>query len=532
MASEAFSDERTAKFLNDNFVCIKVDREQRPDIDQYMMDFIQKQTGGGGWPLNVFLTPSLDPVFALTYAPAYQKGTMNSFLSIVQQVYTYYQKHKGDILPFHPAGGKPDESEETLLVKGLFEYFDAENGGFGNSHKFPSHSTLLYLLYQLSVDKTSSIRDMCFKTLEAMRMRGLNDHLQGGIFRYCVDAKWTIPHFEKMLYDQAMALWIYSLAYRVLGNIAYKAMAEDVIRCLEESFELDGYFITAHDADTEHEEGATYVWRFKELKEALTADEFSVFSHSYHITEEGNFEGVNHLIRENDDPVKEIEEKLLVLRKVRKQPSRDDKILCGNNSLVAIALIQAGRLLDSPDLEVKAGNLVNQLIDRFWDGTTLAHSFYNGLLQRQGFLSDAAALFTAVTMLCEGDSDWLPAMKTFEQYVISFRDGEDWIESSADDFRTVFASWSDHPVPSGVSLAELGLARAAILSGKDLSGRKYRQPYQSDFYNITAMLSNGLFHIITSQKAMEWNDLPVNSMQLRGENGQDCYMGSCRKLDY
>jgi uncharacterized protein YyaL (SSP411 family) len=279
-------------------------------------------------------------------------------------------------------------------------------------------------------------------------------------------------------------------------------------------------------------EGATYVWSFKELKEALTDEEFSIFSKVYHITEDGNFEGSNHLIRKNDGSVKEIEVKLLGLRKTRKQPSRDDKILCGNNALLAIALIQAGRFLDRPDLEVKAGRLVNSLIDRFWDGTTLAHSYYNGLLQRQGFLSDAASLFTAITMLFEGDHGWQPLMRTFEQYVLSFRDGEAWVESGAVDFRTVFASWFDHPVPSGVGLAELGLARAALLNGKDISEKHYRQSYQSDFYNITAMVSNGLFHIITSQKAISWNHLPVNSILLRGEIGQDCYLGSCHKLDY
>ncbi|MBE0667824.1 MAG: thioredoxin domain-containing protein, partial [Bacteroidales bacterium] len=365
---------------------------------------------------------------------------------------------------------KPERAEEESLIATLAEYFDAENGGFGNSQKFPSHSTLLFLLYQLSVEDKVPVREMCVKTLNAMRMRGLNDHLQGGIFRYCVDSEWTIPHFEKMLYDQSMALWIYSLAYRVLGNPHYKAMSESIIRCLEESFEQDGFFITAHDADTGHEEGATYIWSIKELKEAMGADEFTAFAEAYHISEEGNFEGGNHLIRKSEAFVKDTEEKLLAIRRARQQPGRDDKILCGNNALVAIALIQAGRLLTRPDLEVKAAGLVKRLMDRFWDGTTLAHSYYAGLLQRQGFLSDTAALFTSLTLLYESDPGWEPAMQTIEKYLLSFRDGEKWIESDAADFRTVYASSFDHPVPSGVSLAEFGLIRAAVLKGKDVSG--------------------------------------------------------------
>jgi hypothetical protein len=531
MASEAFSDDRTAKFLNDNFVCIKVDREMRPDIDQYLMEFLQTQTGRGGWPLNVFLTASLHPIFALTYAPVNQKGTMNSFLSVVQQVHSYYLKHGNDIPAFMPEAEKPGESEEASLIAVLATYFDRVNGGFGNGQKFPSHSTLLFLLYQLSVDDKVPVREMCVKTLDAMRMRGLNDHLQGGIFRYCVDAEWTIPHFEKMLYDQAMALWIYSLAYRVLGNPYYKAMSEGIIRCLEESFEKDGFFITAHDADTGHEEGATYIWSYKELKEVLEEGEFTDFARAYHITEEGNFEGGNHLIRKNDAPLRDIEDKLLALRRARQQPSQDDKILCGNNALAAIAMIQAGRLLTRPDLELKATGLVKRLIDRFWDGTTLAHSYCAGLLQRQGFLSDAAALFTAVTMLYESNPEWEPALKTIEQYMLSFRDGDKWIESAADDFRTIYASAFDHPVPSGVSLAEFGSIRAAVLRGEDISGSGYRQPYQFDFFNISSMISNGMFHVFTSQKHLEWAQLPVNSIQLRGRPEQDCYMGTCRTLD-
>ena len=528
MASEAFSDARTAKYLNDNFICIKVDREQRPDIDQYLMEYIQKQTGRGGWPLNVFLTPSLDPVFALTYAPAYQKNSMNSFLSIIQQVKTYYQKHSSDIQSFIPITEKPDVSEEISLAETLYSYFDQENGGFGNSQKFPSHSTLLFLLYKLSAGDDQTIREMCYKTLEAIRMKGLNDHLQGGIFRYCVDAKWTIPHFEKMLYDQAMALWIYSIAYRIFNHPSYKKMAEDILKCLMESFEQNGFFITAHDADTDHEEGSTYLWSFKDLKEALTENEFSSFVKVYNITEEGNFEGSNHLIRLNDTYVTETEEKLLALRKTRKQPSPDDKILCGNNVLTAIALIQAARSLGQPDLEIKAGRLVTRVIERFWDGTILSHSYCDNILQKQGFLTDAAALFTAITMLYEGDRGWLPLMSTFEKYLLSFREGDLWIESRSDDFRTVDASWFDHPVPSGVSLAGMGLTRAAILKGQDVSPKEYRQPYHADFYNITSIICNGMFHIVTSRKAIDWNNLQVNSIHMFYCHIQPCQVHTIR----
>ncbi|MBI4651817.1 thioredoxin domain-containing protein, partial [Candidatus Desantisbacteria bacterium] len=216
MATDTFSDKDTADYLNEHFICIKVDREQRPDIDKYLMNFLNTQSGNGGWPLNVFLTPKVHPIFALTYAPGHSSGSMNSFLTIAKKVYEYYQNSVNEIQPFIGSEEEPPIAEEKSIVENILPYFDHENGGFGSGQKFPPHSTILYLLYFICIENNADANAVCIKTLDAMRLRGLNDHLQGGIFRYCVDPKWTTPHFEKMLYDQAMALWCYSLAYRVL----------------------------------------------------------------------------------------------------------------------------------------------------------------------------------------------------------------------------------------------------------------------------------------------------------------------------
>jgi uncharacterized protein YyaL (SSP411 family) len=385
----------------------------------------------------------------------------------------------------------------------------------------------LYLLYYLAVDDSPSIKSICTKTLDAMRLRGLNDHLQGGIFRYCVDSEWTIPHFEKMLYDQAMALWTYSLACRITGKDEYREMALNIVRCLDESFEENGFYISAHDADTEHEEGATYLWSFDQLDNELEPEELSLFSKSYYISREGNFDGSNHLLRFNDEPLKDIEKKLLSVRRARKQPARDDKILSGINALLAVALVQAGRLLDEPRLEEKAGSLVSRIIELFWDGKTLGHSYREGILQRQGFLTDAASLLSAISMLYENDISWEKSMIEMAAYVESFRAGDKWIESDSSDFQPVFANWFDHPVPSGVSMAEFGLTRVALISGKEIQLREYIQPFQSDFYNLTSMMGNGLFHVITSPQSVPWNLMPVNSVRVRGNILQDCYRGTC-----
>jgi uncharacterized protein len=531
MASEAFSDLSTADYLNNHFVCIKVDREQRPDIDQFLMEFINNQNGRGGWPLNVFMTSDLRPVYALTYAPAKSRDSMLSFLEEAEKVQTYFENNTNKIPPFVSAENPPEKASESSLSDTLSKYYDTENGGFGKGHKFPPHSSLLFLLYQAALDDSPSTKTICSKTLDAMRLRGLNDHLQGGIFRYCVDREWTIPHFEKMLYDQAMSLWSYSLAFRVLGKETYKNMADNILKCLEECFKVDGFYIAGHDADTEHEEGATYIWSYEEIKNSLLPEEFEKFSQTYYINKSGNFEGSIHLIRMNENHIEDIESKLLTERLTRKQPSKDNKILCGINALLAIAMLQAGRFLVRPDLEKHAANLIQNLLNKFWDGTNLAHSYSKDVLQKENFLFDAAAVLSAISLLFEYDDSWGSLMTTMTLYLKSFQEDGKWKESSIGDFQKVYAAWLDHPVPSSVSLAEFGLTRVALLTGKEIYPMEYREPFKSDFYNIAVMINNGLFHLFESEKPLPWNLLPVNSLRITGKNETDCYMGVCRPLE-
>jgi len=226
-----------------------------------------------------------------------------------------------------------------------------------------------------------------------------------------------------------------SLGYSVMRNDDYKIMSEGIIRCLEESFENEGLYVSAHDADTGHEEGATYVWSYDELKNLLTPEEFGKFSESYYLSKHGNFEGKNHLIRKDNKPLREIEDKLLMVRRKRDQPAPDKKIISGLNALTGIALIQAGRLLDKPELELKASSVIKNILNKFWDGTSLGHSSFNGAVQRQSFLCDAAAMLTAITMLCESDAEWTLLMNQFAAYVESFREKDKWVESDAADFQ-------------------------------------------------------------------------------------------------
>jgi uncharacterized protein YyaL (SSP411 family) len=530
MAAEAFSDPQTAAFLNGNFVNVKVDRETRPDIDQYLMSFMQAQSGSGGWPLNVFLTPDLRPVLALTYAPARGRSGMAPLLSIAGRVLGH-MKENGDGIPtFEPFAETPAPVQGDMLPQAVLAPFDALHGGFGSGQKFPPHATLLYGLYRLADSPHARLERAARLTLDAMRRGGLHDHLQGGFFRYCVDRAWRIPHFEKMLYDQALALWTYALAGKVLKDEAYGKVARSVVRCLEETFALGDLFATALDADTEHREGATYTWDRDEIASALTAEEFRRFSASYLLPEPGNFEGRIHLARLDDRPLGDSEAKLLAVRRLRPQPFRDEKVICGLNAITACALVQAARLLAEPALEERAASVTRRLLDVFWDGEGVAHSLAAGAIQGRGFLSDAAALLLALTLLREGDERWQAAVEELSRSTRSFERQGQWIESSQRDFQAVPASWFDHPIPSPVSLASLGLARAAVLAGALPDRLDYRQAHACDFFNVAAMFSQGRFHQFHSRRPLDWERLPANSIQVRDENESDCYAGACRPI--
>lgn len=490
MAREAFSDHETARYLNSYFLCVKVDREERPDIDQFMMDYIIRKTGSGGWPLNVFSTPDLKPILALTYAPRISEGGRLSLMEVAKKVKDFYEKG-GTVPPFRPSKRTPKTVPFERLEDHLMHIYDREHGGFGRAQKFPPHSTLLFMLYSLSFKESQGLREMIIGTLEAMRLRGLNDHLQGGIFRYCVDREWNIPHFEKMLYDQAMAVWYYSLAYRVLGKEEYGDMAYSVVKCLEKSFSSEGLYLNSIDADTDHVEGGTYLWRYEELEEILGED-FSTLKGVYGIYPHGNFEGKIHLIRRNDMEIEDIEKKLLDIRDRRPQPHADRKYISGLNGLVVVASALASEYLESVELLETAKDTMNRLLEKFWVDGKLVHSMSNDLMVKNCFLFDAAACLLALTMLSESDVEWMGPMEDMLEYVKSFKKGGGWLESSSDDFLPVPASWYDNPIPSSISLAELGIARANMLLGAGISPASYRAAHNYDAYNIAAMLRNGV----------------------------------------
>lgn len=531
MAAEAFSDQATADFLNGNFVCIKVDREQRPDIDQYLMAFLQAQSGQGGWPLNAFLTPDLQPLFALTYAPAVARNGQYGFLDIATQVLRYAADPARPAEPFVLRSEPLRVTEPAQALSDLQRFYDATAGGFGGGHKFPPHATLLSLLYGLAAQDNPVARQMVTHTLNAMRRGGLHDHLQGGLFRYCVDRHWTIPHFEKMLYDQAQGLWVFALAYKVLGDENYRSTALGIARCLRETFARGELFVSAHDADTHHEEGATYVWSLAELQNLLTPAEYAEFAKAYVLSEEGNFEGANHLVRQSDSALPIAEQKLLAARRLRAQPAVDDKILCGQNALVCAAWIHAQRFLQPGDLDAQGEHSLQALLDLFWQDGRVLHARLGGHLQKEAYLSDAAALLYAVTLAVEDDASWQRWLEPLRNAVMCFQVEGIWMESLGGDFPPLPASRYDQPLPSGVALAELALARAALLRDEMCEYLEYGPAFACDFSHLGAQMTQGEFHWIKSPLPLDWAKLPANVLQIRSAERSDCYRGACKVLE-
>ncbi len=523
MAKEAFSNKEIAEYLNKNFVSIKVDREQRPDIDQYCMNYLMHSQGQGGWPLNVFMTADKKPVYALTYAGVEAKYGMPGFLTILRAINEgSMREHNHEFVPV--VEKTPNIAEENIIAT-ISQNFDKEYGGFGNRMKFPPHCALLYLLYTQNEEATGGIVK---KTLDSMAMSGLHDHLQGGFYRYCTDREWTIPHFEKMLYDQAMLLWVYSAAYHKYKKEEYKTVAKGIPRCLIETFEHDGLYVSAHDADTTHEEGLTYVWDEKELQASLTKGEYNTFNQIYSL--EKNFEGMIHLTKKEFVFLPDIEKKLLSIRKIRTQPFTDKKIVTSWNALTGIALIHAHRYLQDEASLRKASILFTKLVENHYFDGKLVHSSLYDQVQEQEFLEDYAAMLLFATYLHEETQEHEDFIASLTKRILQFKK-EVWIESNNTDFREVAAQQHDHPGPASSSLAELALLRKKILLKEDYDELSFGSPLSQDFLNMVASFSQGNLHVYHSPQPLSWKDLPLNSMQVRDKERMECYKGVCNKIN-
>lgn len=495
MAHESFEDADTAALMNRHFVNIKVDREERPDLDKiYQLAHQLLARRPGGWPLTVFLDPHKhSPIFAGTYFPPQPRYGMPSFRHVLQQVADYYQRNPDELDDTHrqllqamqyleatEAAGLPDAACLPQARSALAELYDQENGGFGNAPKFPMAAALEFLL-RYGYGRDEAAFTMALHALGSMAASGLHDHLGGGFFRYSVDERWEIPHFEKMLYDNALLLGLYSQAYAAQGDARLRAAAADTAEWLMAEMQAPqgGYYATL-DADSEGEEGRYYLWQRQDLQALLAPDEAAVAQQCYGLQRLANFEGRWHLrlVGEPDTAQAEVllqsaRAKLLAARGQRVRPGRDEKILSAWNGMAIRAMAMAGRWLDQPRYTDSAARACDFLLRNAWRDGRLYACHKDGQSRFPAYLDDYAFLLDALWELLQSrwNSDWLDwAIALADDLLQRFADAErgGFYFTAADHEALLHRpkSFGDDSTPAGNGVAALALLRWGYLLGE------------------------------------------------------------------
>jgi uncharacterized protein len=485
MERESFEDSETAALMNERFVCVKVDREERPDVDALYMEAVQAMTGQGGWPLNVFLTPEQAPFYGGTYFPPAPRYGMPSWRQVLGAVAEAWDTQRDEIraqgqkvAPRLGGGALLTASVEPLQGAALDEAvatlrrgFDSVHGGFGGAPKFPQAPVLEFLL-------AHGEPAMALQTLRSMSGGGIFDQVGGGFSRYSVDAQWRVPHFEKMLYDNALLARAYLHGYQASGDELLRRTCEETLDwALREMRAPEGGFYSALDADSEGVEGKFYVWTLDELRAAL-GDDADAAIQWFAATEQGNFEGANIPESRGPEPPADQRERiratLLAAREQRVRPGLDDKRLAAWNALMIAALADAGAVLQREDYIDAARDAAAFVLDRMRgpDGRLL-RTFNAGEARLNAYLEDHGFLLEALLTLYEAtfDERWFTASREIADTIVTrFADPTNGgFFSTSDDHEALVArrkDLEDSPIPSGGSSAAFGLLRLAALTGE------------------------------------------------------------------
>ncbi|MDR0307566.1 MAG: thioredoxin domain-containing protein [Chitinispirillales bacterium] len=444
MERECFNDEQIAALLNKAFVCVKVDREERPDIDDVYMYFCQVITGGGGWPLTMIMTPEKLPFFAATYIPRETSGNLIGMLDLIPQVEELWKMRqeeiKGSALQFTnslrmfsvvPSVETNDEALLKETYTQIVEQYDSTSGGFGDTPKFPSPHTILFLLRYWKKTGEQKALDISEHTLKAMRDGGLYDHIGFGFHRYATDKEWRVPHFEKMLYDQAMMALTYTEAYQATEKEEYAKTAQEIISyVLRDLRNEQGAFFCAEDSDSEGIEGKYYTWSAEESEKLLGKEYKELAFRTFNIRHGGNveeimgrFDGMNILYRDEsvnklsaefgisseefEKRIEAVRSRLLTARKHRIHPMRDEKILTDWNGLMIAALARASRVFENDEYYNAARQAVDFLLDNVYDktGHSLKHRWKDGEAAIAGYADDYVFLTWGLLELYESRFD-------------------------------------------------------------------------------------------------------------------------------
>jgi len=491
MAHESFEDERVAAILNEHFVSIKVDREERPDLDRIYMSAVQAMTGSGGWPMSVFLTPDAHPFYGGTYFPPTPRYGMPAFTDMLLAVADAWQNRRQDAIESGKRlvatierqstmreDAKPEALQRETLESAfgnLLKRFDHLHGGWGDAPKFPQPMALEFLLRYHHATGDFEVLEMMSQTLEAMARGGMYDQLGGGFHRYSVDDHWLVPHFEKMLYDNALLARVYLRAWQMTGDSFYRTITEEILDyVVREMTDPAAGFYSTQDADSEGEEGKFFLWTFDEIRGVL-GEEAGTFMVAYRVTEGGNFEGKSILQFVGDldqrPALAGARRKLFKARERRVHPDRDEKVLTSWNGLMLAAFAEAARVLDRQDYQQVAERNADFLLrelrrpsGRLW------HTWKAGEAKINGYLEDYTHLIEGLLEMYQTTFDprwYLSARELAEGMVEHFRaPGGGFFDTSDDHERLITRprELQDNAVPSGNAMATFVLLRLAGLA--------------------------------------------------------------------
>lgn len=520
MEKESFEDEETAKVMNDNFVNIKVDREERPDLDAIYMEAVQALTGSGGWPTTLFLTPEGKPFFGGTYFPPDEGHGLPSFKRVLVAVSEAYSIRKQEVVKDAEQLHKR-LNEKTVLEKAelnalpievaflqLDSSFDKINGGFGRAPKFPQPTALELLIRIGRKQGFAHANKIVELTLAKMARGGIYDHLAGGFHRYSVDSRWLVPHFEKMLYDNALLSRVYLHQYQISKNPLYRKVVEETIDyVLREMEAQNGGFYSTQDADSEGEEGRFYIWTKKEIERVLGSDA-ETFCRYYGISDEGNFEGKNILNiskvpsevasslkvseEELENIVAECRKKMLAEREKRVKPERDDKVLASWNGLMLASISEAARVLGREDYLKAAVDCANFILSSMYKDGRLMHVWKDGIAKINGYLEDYAFFTDGLIELYQStfNPKYLEEAQKIATAIIEHFDDKDggYFDTSDDHEQLIIRPKSlfDSSVPSGGSVAVQVLLKLSAYTGD----KRFAQSAEKALKSVSAQLEN------------------------------------------
>ncbi|MGE0103535.1 MAG: thioredoxin domain-containing protein [Blastocatellales bacterium] len=505
MEHESFENEAIARLMNDNFVNIKVDREERPDLDAIYMNSVQMMTGHGGWPMTVFLTPDGRPFYGGTYYPPVDRHGMPGFPRILIAISEAFRERREEVEKsaegllgelrridsVRPSGGDLSLEVTEHAAANIQRTLDPVNGGFGGRPKFPPSMTLSFLMRNHAGTKDAGALLAVELTLEKMALGGIYDQLGGGFHRYSVDERWLVPHFEKMLYDNALLSRLYTDAWLMTGRELYRRIACETLDYVRrEMTDPSGGFYSTQDADSEGEEGKFFVWTPAQVKAVLGDEDGAIFCRYFDVTEEGNFEGhsILHIEESAEDvskvlgiPVERLNEvvdrgrkALFAVREERVKPGRDEKILTAWNGLMLRSFAEAARAFDRPDYLQTAIDNARFLLDNLRRDGRLLRTWKDGRSRLNGYQEDYAYLIDGLLSLYEAtfDARWFDEALDLTRVMIEqFHDAETggFFFTSTDHEKLITRTrdFYDNAVPSGNSVAAMALIRIWLLTGED-----------------------------------------------------------------